>query len=842
MANEFKHKDPCTELTQAEYIGACGDNHVFACQATGDLLYADSSTVLKKLARASSGSQMLQIASCKPAWTATPSLGTTSWANMNHAHGASCTGGTVCANVLAGTTLKACVVNSSLTSVGTLAALQVDYINANASTLTITDSSDTGDLASLAVTTHGATTLTTTDDDAAAAHFTVDADGNITLDSATGIVTIEDGGTEVLRFTESCSGDVTVKLVTNGKDLIFTDNGDAEGFRILDAAAGVNVAGLLTAGSLDIDNVLINGTTIGHTCDTDLMTVGNACLTIKGDVTVGVDDTGHDVKFFGAAAGAYMLYDQSCDQLEIRGASADATTSTGKSLLSTSLTNVNANDVIGSINFQAPAEAGGTDAIAIAAGIRAVAQATFTCAVNATDLIFYTGHSEAATEKFRFTSQGEIGIGGANYGTDGQVLTSTGAGTAPAWEDAAGGSARSVAGDTDNGIITWVTSDNTFASEANLTFDGTTLTLANGSCRQVLVPEGTAGKPSIAFACDVNTGIYGHPCGCDQMWFSVGGTGRAVMLTTGFSVQGTGKLEVQPTGKIHLDGGGNTYIDEVAADKLNFQVGGNAAGRFSLGGFFINETQDCTVGTGSVVFNQGGSDTPIFALKSSDVNHGLTSDECGAIGTETDTFFAIKKNGAAYGGACLMSWTTGNGIYFRNHVGGSGWTSHASNQGASFQFMVYKHDSSNSLNALSADTNLLAIGYVDGCGGARRFLFDKEGTAHADVGTATYDDYCDVELLRGLLATTCDQYKQNYVDKFGEDLMYNQQWYEDNKLIGKCSIHYETRPCGRVEQRAMVNFTGLAMLHHSTIIQLSDRVNARLDGIETQLKALTEGK
>ena len=58
--------------------------------------------------------------------------------------------------------------------------------------------------------------------------------------------------------------------------------------------------------------------------------------------------------------------------------------------------------------------------------------------MNATDLIFYTGHSEAATEKFRFTSQGELGVGGTNYGTDGQVLTSTGAGTAPAWEDAGG--------------------------------------------------------------------------------------------------------------------------------------------------------------------------------------------------------------------------------------------------------------------------------------------------------------------------------------------------------------------------------------------------------------------
>ncbi len=44
-----------------------------------------------------------------------------------------------------------------------------------------------------------------------------------------------------------------------------------------------------------------------------------------------------------------------------------------------------------------------------------------------------------------------------------------------------GGSARSVAGDTDNGVITWVTSDNTFAAESSLTFDGTDLNIATGS-------------------------------------------------------------------------------------------------------------------------------------------------------------------------------------------------------------------------------------------------------------------------------------------------------------------------------------------------------------------------
>jgi len=38
------------------------------------------------------------------------------------------------------------------------------------------------------------------------------------------------------------------------------------------------------------------------------------------------------------------------------------------------------------------------------------------------------------SERFRVGPAGQLGIAGANYGTDGQVLTSTGANTAPAWE------------------------------------------------------------------------------------------------------------------------------------------------------------------------------------------------------------------------------------------------------------------------------------------------------------------------------------------------------------------------------------------------------------------------
>ena len=54
----------------------------------------------------------------------------------------------------------------------------------------------------------------------------------------------------------------------------------------------------------------------------------------------------------------------------------------------------------------------------------------------------------ALTERIRIDKTGAIGIAGANYGTDGQVLTSGGAGAAVAWEDASGGGGNDHDGDT----------------------------------------------------------------------------------------------------------------------------------------------------------------------------------------------------------------------------------------------------------------------------------------------------------------------------------------------------------------------------------------------------------
>ena len=42
-------------------------------------------------------------------------------------------------------------------------------------------------------------------------------------------------------------------------------------------------------------------------------------LHVAGTVQVGVDDTGHDVQFFGATAGKYWLWDESADEVQVVG-------------------------------------------------------------------------------------------------------------------------------------------------------------------------------------------------------------------------------------------------------------------------------------------------------------------------------------------------------------------------------------------------------------------------------------------------------------------------------------------------------------------------------------------
>ncbi len=82
----------------------------------------------------------------------------------------------------------------------------------------------------------------------------------------------------------------------------------------LASAGGATFVGEVAAASLDISGgVDIDGTTNLDAVDID------GAVQIDSTVTVGVDDTGYDVKFFGATASSYMLWDESEDDLVLAG-------------------------------------------------------------------------------------------------------------------------------------------------------------------------------------------------------------------------------------------------------------------------------------------------------------------------------------------------------------------------------------------------------------------------------------------------------------------------------------------------------------------------------------------
>jgi hypothetical protein len=85
-------------------------------------------------------------------------------------------------------------------------------------------------------------------------------------------------------------------------------------------------------------------------------------------------------------------------------------------LLQTGETDIAANDVLGKIQFQAPDEGTGTDAVLVAAEVAAISEGDFSASSNATKLSFKTAASEAASEKMSLSSGGNLTVSGTYNG------------------------------------------------------------------------------------------------------------------------------------------------------------------------------------------------------------------------------------------------------------------------------------------------------------------------------------------------------------------------------------------------------------------------------------------
>ena len=223
----------------------------------------------------------------------------------------------------------------------------IDDIDINGKVITMTGS--TSDTAVFTAGTNGTLNITTTDDAGANANIqitadgtaelagttvTLDSSGGITLDADGGTITFSDGGSSLGTITSSgYSGTAAVATTVTITDnestdednaIIFAAGADLDGGNLglesdgdltynpstgrltatqlagtLQTAAQANVTSLGTLTTLTVDNVIINGSTIGHTGDTDLMTVASGVLTVAGEVDTESLDVSGDIDVDG---------------------------------------------------------------------------------------------------------------------------------------------------------------------------------------------------------------------------------------------------------------------------------------------------------------------------------------------------------------------------------------------------------------------------------------------------------------------------------------------------------------------------------------------------------------
>jgi hypothetical protein len=187
----------------------------------------------------------------------------------------------------------------------------------------------------------------------------------------------------------------------------------------------------ITSTSLSADRtVTLAPNTISKVWIIENATTGGKAITIKQGTGATIDIPNGDVKMVatdGAGAGG-AVFDLLVDlniatKLTVKNPSTSDDTP-ASIVLQTGDTDIAADDKLGVINFQAPDEGTGTDAILVAAGIEAVSEGDFSSSSNATKLSFKTASSEAAAEKMSLSSAGLLTIADDLVIGDGKTIGS----------------------------------------------------------------------------------------------------------------------------------------------------------------------------------------------------------------------------------------------------------------------------------------------------------------------------------------------------------------------------------------------------------------------------------
>ena len=445
------------------------------------------------------------------------------------------------------------------------------------------------------------------------------ADGVLDLVSDTEIeinaTTIDMNGALEVSGTISSGGVITATGFTIGSAAILEAElelldgltlGTAIASKVVTTDANIDTTGqrnLTITGELDAATLDISGNAdIDGTTNLDVVDIDGATQ-IDATVTVGVDDTGYDVKFFGATSGAYMLWDESVDDLILAGASRVVVPDGQLVLGSTAVTSTAAE-----LNLIDGGTARGTTAVADADGLLHNDGGTMRMTSAAT---FKTYFQEGISTAYDDLTTGDAAV---------NIATSAGNITI----DAQGNDTDIILKGTDGGA------DTTF-----LTIDGSAAGEATFNAGIVIADAGNIGSASDKDAIAISSGgvvtmnqIPVLSAGLNVSGGTIAGTISTATqnsITTMTGLVSTGALNsgTIATGFGNIDNGASNITTggllklDVDAD-ANDVTGDSATGRLTLGAgedlnLYHGGTDSYIVNdTGDLVIKNGASDEDIL--------------------------------------------------------------------------------------------------------------------------------------------------------------------------------------------------------------------------------------
>ncbi len=137
-------------------------------------------------------------------------------------------------------------------------------------------------------------------------------------------LSVSDGDTDavlahrVIKFTGALSGNSTVTIPLDVQQMYILVNGTTEAYTLTFKYVTGSGDTVVFKGT-DKGTKLVYATADDGT-NPNMVDTGIASHQIHNTLTVGIDDTGYDVKLFGATSGSYALWDESADDLVLAGA------------------------------------------------------------------------------------------------------------------------------------------------------------------------------------------------------------------------------------------------------------------------------------------------------------------------------------------------------------------------------------------------------------------------------------------------------------------------------------------------------------------------------------------